>query len=305
MGGTFEKMKAAGLADDEGELTTPPEGDETELVLESADPEPETVVVEEKGEQDPEPGAQPEHGQRIEVPKATLAELRRTRREAREQVTAKDVELQQLRSKLDEVTRMAVQKPKYTDFRTDEEYENALFEWQRVTGGAQPSTPTPTQAPARGAPQPMDFSEAVNAHYDRAEKLGVDLDKFQQAERAARTALGEGVTDAIISAVGDGSEKAIYLLGSNPAEMSNVQTMLQRDPSGLQAIAHLSKLAARATVRRKTQSGAPRPTRQPASGHVTPNAGPLTKALEKAEKSGNTQEAFRIRRQARKEGVTL
>jgi hypothetical protein len=303
MSKTLEKMQAAGLADgDEGVTALTDTDAELELVT---DDEPNGVVPD--GEEEGTialVGDDQDHS-RVEVPKKTLSQLRRTRREAREQVQQKDSENSELRAELDALKKATLKKPMYTDFATDEAFEAALLEYHSLTSSQRP----PAQATPAARPhkvQGPDFSAEVNAHIDRAEALGVNLDKFAQADRAVRTTLGDPVVDAIIASVGAGSEKALMLIGSNPTKLAEVQQMLTDDPTGLRVVSHLARLAATSTVRKKAISDAPRATRSPTGGlAVSAEAGPYNKRLAKAEKSGDVQGMVEIRREARKAGVTL
>ena len=303
--GTLEKMQAAGLADDDGELTSPEET-EAELELET-EQDPDAVVAEGEGEatlsladDDDEQG----HQGRVEVPKSTLSQLRRTRREAREQADQANSENADLRRRLDTLTKATLKKPQYVDFATDAEFESALLEYHAIAGQAQPPAAAQPRQPAeqrQAQAQGPDYSDDVNAHLDRAEKLGVNAGKFVQAERAVRTTLGDNVTDAIISSVGPGSEKAIMVIGSRPAEMAKVQQLLASDPSGLKAISHITRLASKITVKGQTISGAPRVTRSPTGGSVPlADSQEFAKKEKALEKRGDVQGLVNLRRAARK-----
>ena len=295
--GTLEKMQAAGLVDDD-EVLTGTEETEAELVLDEDD-ELEAVVAEgEEDEDDGHAGGDPDHQGRVEVPKKTLSQLRRTRREAREQVASKDSELEAMRRELQELKKATLKKPQYVDFASDDAYEAALLEYHALTRDSAPAAQHPRQQAAAQRQAP-DFSDDVNAHLDRAEKLGVNLDRFAQADRAVRTVLGDMVTDAIISSVGPGSEKAMLLIGTRPAELAKVQQLLASDPSGLKVVSHLTRMAAKATVKGKTISGAPKPTRTPSGGGAL-SPSKFAKEEARLEKAGDVQGLVNLRREARK-----
>jgi hypothetical protein len=82
MSNTLEKMQAAGIADDDGEPTTLPT-ESGDLVLED-DLDPDAVVADGEGEGTMVLAGDDQSHQRVEVPKKTLSQLRRTRREARD-----------------------------------------------------------------------------------------------------------------------------------------------------------------------------------------------------------------------------
>jgi hypothetical protein len=310
MSNTLEKMQAAGIADDDTG-TTDPLPESGELVLED-DLDPDAVVADGEGEGTMVLAGDDQDHHRVEVPKKTLSQLRRTRREARDDAAQQHSENDDLRAELQALKKATLKKPSYVDFTTDADFEAALLEYHAIAGDSQ-AAPAPSRrvaaAPAaRAQPaQGPDFSEDVNAHIDRAEALGVDLTKFAQAERAVRTTMGDMVTDAIISAVGPGSEKAVMILGSRPAELAKVQQLLAEDPTGLRVVSHLTRLASKATVRKKTISDAPRATRSPQGDgqQVAAAAGPYEKRLAKADKTGDVQAMVKIRREARQAGVKL
>lgn len=305
MASTLEKMQAAGEDVGEEELTTSTEPtDEPELVLEDDDS---AVVADDSDE-----GAlvlqgdeQPHHT-KVEVPKQVLSDLRRTRREAREQAEEKDSELQQLRHELAELRRTVTPKPKYADFRSDEDYEAALIKYHQQVAtekeSSAPVTQRPNQPERAEAP---DYSDAVNAHIDRVEKLGVPAAQYRQADSVVRGAFGDLVTDALIASVGEGSEIALLAMGSRPAELQKVQRLLQEDPTGLKTVAYLGRLSARASFKsKKTISDAPAPTRSPTGGGQPSGFDKeLQKKMDAAEKRGDVQAMVTLRRQQRQQAA--
>lgn len=301
--GTLEKMQAAGIADDDTEVQPTEEDSVGELVLDD-EPKDEAVVAEDLDDPTDETADGGQNRQRVEVPKATLSQLRRTRREARQQVEEKDHELNALRGELNTLKKAVLKKPQYADFTSDEAFEKALLEYHALTGDTPPAPaaqPQRRQPPAQAPSQGPDFSAEVNEHLDRAEALGVDLAKFAQAERAVRTTLGDLVTDALIASIGDGSEKAVMLIGSKPDELARVQRLLAEDKSGLKVVSHLTRLAARASVKGKPKvSGAPKPSRSPNGGGnaMTPSA--FDKKMDGLEKKGDVQGMVELRRAQRK-----
>ena len=90
------------------------------------------------------------------------------------------------------------------------------------------------------------------------------------------------------------------LIGSRPAEMAKVQQLLAADPSGLKVVSHLTRMAAKAQVKGKTISGAPRPTRSPSGGGQVMAPAALDKKLAALEKSGDVQGMVELRRAQRK-----
>jgi hypothetical protein len=303
MATTLEKMQAAGLEVDDAEPTTPTEAiDEPELVLDDDD----SAVVADESEEGTLvlQGEEQPHPRKVEVPKQTLSELRRTRREAREQVAEKDSELQQLRQEMAELRRTVTPRPKYADFRSDEDYEAAVIAYHQQVGKRE-EAPQQAQAPQRpnqpAQAQAPDYSDAVNAHIDRVEKLGVSATQYKQADQSVRAVFGDSVTDALIASVGEGSEIAMLAMGTRPEELAKVQRLLMDDPTGLKTVAYLGRLSARASFKsKKTISDAPSPTRSPTGGgHLSANAKAFQKKLDAAEKAGDVQQMVTLRRQQR------
>ena len=297
MSNTLQKMVEAGLAEEEELTSSEPEA---ELEIEAED-EPEAVVAEEEDEAEvvlgdeqdaPKDRSEPSGGV-----KATFAHLRRDRRELRQERSALSEENQALKARLDALEDATLRKPKYTDYATDEAYETALLQFHAAKSRREQQAPQ--AQPAAAQPQTRDFTDSVNAHYERAEKLGVNAGKFEAAERNVRSRLGDVLTDALIDAVGEGSEKAIMLIGTNAAEFDAVQSLLSSDPTGLKAVGRLNRLAERAKVTKPRVSGAPKPTRSPAGGGKV-SVSALDKKLAKAEKSNDANAMFKLRREKRK-----
>jgi len=295
---TLEKMQAAGEEVNDDELTPQTElTDEPELVLEGESDavvadgsDDDTLVV--QGDEQP-------HHNKVSVTKQQLSKLRRTRREAREAAAEKDTELQRMSQELAELRRAVTPKPQYTDFATDAEYEQALLAYHQQVGNRQAVERPNVQATA---PQ-QDHSDAVNAHLDRVESLGVPAQTYLQADATVRQTFGDDITDALIASVEDGSEKAILALGSRPAELAAVQRLLIEDRSGLRAASYLGKLAARTSFKsKKTISGAPNPSRSPVGGssHSGLSESAYQKKMAAAEKAGDTQAMVDLRRAQRK-----
>ena len=295
MSNTLQKMVEAGLAEEEELTSSEPEA---ELEIE-ADDEPEAVVAEEEEEAEIVLGDEQDAPKKELEPglKKTLSHLRRDRRELRQEKAALSEENEALKARLDALEDATLRKPKYTDYATDEAYETALLQFHAAKSRRE--QPAPQAQPAAAQPQTRDFTDSVNAHYERAEKLGVNAGKFEAAERNVRSRLGDVLTDALIDAVGEGSEKAIMLIGTNAAEFDAVQSLLSSDPTGLKAVGRLNRLAERAKVTKPRVSGAPKPTRSPAGGGKV-SVSALDKKLAKAEKSNDANAMFKLRREKRK-----
>lgn len=289
---TLKDMQEAGLADADGELTIP-KGDENPEIDVELDPD--AVVADGEGEAEIVLGdAQDAPKDELEPGlKRTLSHLRRDRRELRGENAGLSSENTALKARLDQLTAATLKKPRYVDFPTDDAYEAALLQYHAITGGQQPKPKQPNPPRQQQAP---DFSKSINAHYERAEKLGVNLAKFETAERNVRTQIGDVLTDALIDAVGVGSEKAVMLLGTNKKAFDELKSLLSSDPTGLKATTYLGRLAERARVTKSRVSGAGKPTRSPTGAGAIVPMGTLEKKLEAAEKTGDPNKMFKARR---------
>lgn len=261
MSNTLEKLVAEGGADPE-ELT--PQNDHAEPEIEP-ELEAEAVVAEPEGEveivlQDAGDASKALDKDKIDH---AFTKLKRQKKAIKQEaeatkdaLTSKNAEVEQLKAQMDELKRYAVKEPQYHDFDDEASYRQALLAYDRlVNTPAQAANAETIPAPA---PVQADFTDSVNSHYERAEKLGVNLDKFATAEKNLRTQFGEQLTDALIHEVGEGSEKVVMYLGSNPAQITDLQNMLVADPTGNSAVKHLIRMATRLETSKSSISKAPR-----------------------------------------------
>ena len=199
-------------------------------------------------------------------------------------------------------------KPKRDDFLEhddpDEKYFDAMFEWRNANQANE-------QANHAQVAQQQEFvkqqSVAVDAHYSRAEQLAkankIDAEVYQRSDLSVRTAISDDVAEALISKMGPGSEKVMFNLGRNPQRLNKLQTMLKEDPTGLSAMGFLGELKAELTPpKRKTNAPAPARTAKGGANTSVPGKAMLKK-YQAAHKSKNMNEAFSIRRAAKKAGV--
>ena len=198
-------------------------------------------------------------------------------------------------------------KPKRDDFLDsddpDEAYVDAMFEW-RNGHQAEQQTKAAQQAQQQAAINEMNAS--VDQHYDRAAKLAkankIEPAVYQQSDATVRNTIGESITDALISKMGEGSEKVMFNLGRNPRKLSELKASLASDPNGLSAMMLLGKWSAELTPP-KRKTNAPAPAKAASGGSKTANTEKKLKAAyDKAFKSGDTSKAFTLKRQAKKAG---
>lgn len=118
------------------------------------------------------------------------------------------------------------------------------------------------------------LEQSVNEHYKRVESLGVSIDDFIPAEARLRDTFGDAAVDQMIDAIGEGSERVVYHLDLNHAERDKVERLIQLDPTGLKAMTHIGRLAAKLSAEPPQQriSQAPAADR-PVSGGGAPQSG--------------------------------
>lgn len=130
------------------------------------------------------------------------------------------------------------------------------------------------------------------------------------AERATSEIDGatkiEGSLAYLLDSVGDGSERVAYYIGTNDAAMSTVKELLQKDNSGLKAIAHMTRLAEKLKPKHSSRtSKAPAPDR-PIKGDGSPMASrKLQEEYDKASEKSNLAAMRKVVRKAEELGVKL
>ena len=210
-------------------------------------------------------------------------------------------------------------RPRESDFDTDEAYEAAMDVYldemmtNRLTQFEQKKTIQTTQQQAQET-----LTKAVDEHYTRAAKLqeskGIDPNIFARADNTVRSAIeairpgqGDLLTDQLIQTLEDGSEMVMYNLGVNASRRGELISALVSDPSGLKAVAYLAGLKTQLTLNTKQRrSNAPKPPSE-VDGDIPPNAkaGALKRKYDAAHKKGGGQEAYNIKKEAKKMGVDV
>jgi len=208
-------------------------------------------------------------------------------------------------------------RPKADDFDTDEAFDAAMDVYedsllQSYTERAeQTRTLKTTQKQAQDA-----LSQSVDDHYTRAAKLqeskGIDPTIFSRADNAVRSAIeairpgqGDLLTDQLIQTLEDGSEMVMYNLGVNKSRRGELISALASDPSGLKAVAYVAGLKSDLTRNTKTRRSAARKPPSEVDGDIPPNAkaGAFKRKYDAAHKKNAGQEAYNIKKEARKLGV--
>lgn len=251
------------------------------------------------------------------------------RRKLKGKVKERDEEIEQLRAenerlKTPQQSQQANQvppRPTREQFDWDDDkYDAAVDEWQMQRFQATQANQQQQSKVNQSQQAQLDaITKATDSHYERAQKLvesgAISAEAYTLADTAVRTAFeqvfpsqGDTVTDAVISqlnSLGEGSEKVMFHLGRNPTALSSLKSKLTSDPSGMQAMAYLGTLHAKATQSpTKKVSQAPKPATQLKGEENTSSASkPMLKKYQAAHKSGNSQEAFNIKREARQKGI--
>lgn len=213
-----------------------------------------------------------------------------------------------------------LQKPKREQFYDhddpDEAYAEAMAEWKWNQKNAESQAEKAARNAERQRLERMqEISQGVDEHYQRAvtlaEESGISAEMYQSADHRVRQALdevfegsGDAITDALISNLGKGSERVFYNLGVNKTRLSELQSLLKADPTGIKAAVFLGELKRDLTAPKKRTSNAPKPAPQ-ADGDatVTQSAKALKSKYDKAHSNGDSQAAFNAKREARAAGV--
>jgi hypothetical protein len=234
-----------------------------------------------------------------------------------------DEETEKLKARLKELEQGKqpdLQKPKREQFLDhddpDEAFAEAVAEWKWNQKNAESQAEKAAQDAERKRIERMqEVSQGVDEHYQRAvtlaEESGISAEMYQSADYRVRQAVddvfegaGDTIADALISNLGKGSERVFYNLGVNKTRLSELQSLLRTDPSGIKAAVFLGELKHDLTAPKKRQSNAPRPAPQ-ADGDaaVTQSAKALKSKYDKAHAKGDSQTAFNAKREAKQAGV--
>lgn len=246
-------------------------------------------------------------------------------RQAKEESSAVKAELENVKKELEAlktgkqtlVPATAAGKPRRDQFKTDEEFVEALTDYKislttQQTQSERAAEERKRQIDDRNAKTAV----AVDQHYERAAKLaeksGIKPEAYQAADLKVRQAIdsifpstGDAVADALISSLGSGSEKVFYHLGVNTAKRAEMVRLLTEDRSGIRAAVYLGKLNTELTTPVKRETKAPDPIDEvkgdkAGSGNSSEK---LKRRYKEAHDKGDVQAAFAIRRQAKKAGI--
>ena len=145
------------------------------------------------------------------------------------------------------------------------------------------------------------------------QESGIKQEIYDKSDETVRQVIediipggGDNIFEALISKMGEGSEKVTYFIGRNKAEF---QSKLMADKTGIEAAIYLGRQLERfnnsSATKRKTKAPAPASN---ANGDTTvKNSTVSGKAFKKKydalHKAGNSTKAFNIKIEAKKAGV--
>jgi hypothetical protein len=261
------------------------------------------------------------------VPDSTAAAIRRKykaqAKEAQEQASAANAELERIRKELDalKASKPAINpldEPKPESFETDRDYIAALARYnaQIILKETQTQQAAALKKQEQEARQSK-LAEVVDQHYVRAAKLseqaGISPEAYQASDLRVRQTVesvfpggGDSITDALIANLGEGSEKVFYNLGVNQSRRDKFVQLLREDPNGLKATVYLGELKAQLKAPAKRETSAPAPMDAVQGDKQGASAtDKLQKRYLEAHRKGNTQEAFNLKREAKLKGINV
>lgn len=290
----------------ESESEAESEGDPTETPEEPA-AEPEAFDIVLTGE---EPDSRDDDQKLIPVSPKALYKLRQGKREAKSEADELRREVENLKAQMEKPTapESGTKPPDPLDFEDDDKYDAAM---RKYVAALVNQNQAETQQQSQQQQAAAQIEQSVKGHYDRATTMlseyRIDSEKYQNSERAVRERLGHDVFEAIVDAVGEGSERLTYFLGNNPAKLDEVESLLIEDPLGLRAIAHLGTLKGqlKKTPRNKQVSQAPpADSGLPGSSNKDASLSALRKELDRLSKNSDRTEFIRRKRQLISDGRT-
>ena len=257
------------------------------------------------------------------VPVATLVSIKK---KLKGKISDRDTEIEDLKRQLAAKSQTseapqnlaAPKRPRISDFGTDDEYEDALdqYEEQKLAFQTQYVQHNSSQNEKMQKRQ-QELSQAVESHYDRAAKLvqnhSISPEVFKQTDMQVRAVIedvfpkrGEPVFNDLIYYIGEDSEKVLFHIGRNKSKLAEFESLLRRDPTGLKAVAYLNRIAGQVSNTKTHSSRAPKPAAQ-INGDAPSSAkeSALKKKWDAAHKKGNADEARRFKKQARINGIDV
>jgi len=247
----------------------------------------------------------------------------KVRAKAEKKLEEKDGEIEKLKADIEALKRVPksekLVRPKRDDFDDhndpDEAYEDALLDWSGKRDAAERQANQAGEATASNQREATEnINKAVDQHYEDAvvlaEKSGISADAYHKADLTVRQMFesifpkaGDATMDAIIANLGKGSDKVMYNIGVNSTRRTELKDILLSDKTGLKAMGYLGNLKGELNAPSKRKTNAPKPAAN-ATGDAN-TSGKFSAAEKKynaAHKGGNAQEAFNLKRAAKKAG---
>jgi len=210
--------------------------------------------------------------------------------------------------------------PKVDDFYDkpdpDAAYSEALKSWMDENVERKLQTQFQRQQQSEKVQQHQrQVSAALDQHYDRAAQIVNDglltADEYQAAETLVRQSVesvapgsGDIYVDAMLSSMGEGSEKVVVSLARNPSNLLALKQALQEDHTGIKAAAFMGELKGRFSGASKRVSKTPKPGAT-LQGQGAGSGGAEKRQYLAAHKANNRQKAFDIKRAAKARGVDV
>lgn len=286
-------QETAAEAEDFTEEATEEELDESEGLAEGKEEEDNETEVEAWAMGDPEDEPDSEHYDSGDIA-AVRKKWKGRAKEAEDEVATLRAEIEKLKANPVQAKPVETKPyPKLEDFDYDEDaHQQAVIQWndERIEAKLNQQNQS-NQLNQQQQEAISKRNKAVDEHYVRAERVAkenkIEPEKYQKSDLAVRNLFeslapgqGDDVTDNIIAALGEGSEKVMYNIGLSPAKQAKVRE-LSGNPMAL--MAYLGELKSSFTAKRSVKSNAPKPPKKlspDGSGSATESA--LQKKYNKA-----------------------
>ena len=257
----------------------------------------------------------------VAVHRDTRAKLKGRISERDDEIASLKAEIEELknsRSVTNEPASQSLKRPRQYDYDTDEEYEAALSEYEQKNISSRfDAIERKRQAEAQQRQAYEKLTKAVDAHYERAQKLiadsGIEPEVYKNTDMTVRRAIenvrpreGDIITDQLIEIIGDGSEKVLYYLGRNKPALNQFLVLMNEDPAGIKAAAFLGETKARlVTPQKQTSKARPPATKIKGDAPIGGNAKRLLKKYQDAHKKGDIQTAYNLKKEAKAEKIDV
>jgi hypothetical protein len=254
-----------------------------------------------------------------------LSDLIKMRTKLKSKVHDKDDQIQELKAKIESMEQSLRQqpekaasgKPNRGDFLEhddpEEAYIDALTEWK---SGESRRKAEAEEAENRLKAQRQELDRRVESHYQRVSELldthKIKPDVYKAADlnlrKAADAALpghGDMVFDALISQIGEGSDKLVMYVGNNQARRAEFQQAMVDDPNGLKAMRLIGKWESEMSKPVRRTSSAPPPARDVDKDASTVSQEGMRRKYKSAHEKGDVQKAFDLKREARAKNIDV